>query len=144
MSGKCKSNQTKTNNLIYIMIFFWGGEGVKKILGGVKINSERFARLIKKNYPPPPPPTEYLFTPRGVHHQVAKKRDQIRNLEQEQVFNYSLKPRLNRKLVVCTLLNINLNITNKSRLICFVSTKNWISRSQAKQTYIYISKYIIY
>ena len=22
MSGKCKSNQTKTNNLMYIMIFF--------------------------------------------------------------------------------------------------------------------------
>ena len=25
MSGKCKSNPTKTNNLIQIMIFFWGG-----------------------------------------------------------------------------------------------------------------------
>ena len=26
MSGKCKSNPTKTNNLIYIMMFFWGGD----------------------------------------------------------------------------------------------------------------------
>ena len=25
MSGKCKSNPTKTSILIYIMIFFWGG-----------------------------------------------------------------------------------------------------------------------
>ena len=29
MSGKCKSNPTKTNNLIYIMMFFLGGD--KKI-----------------------------------------------------------------------------------------------------------------
>ena len=29
MSGKCKSNPIKTNNLIYIMIFFLGG-GVHK------------------------------------------------------------------------------------------------------------------
>jgi len=28
-SGKCKSNPTKTNNLIYIMIFFQGGGGKK-------------------------------------------------------------------------------------------------------------------
>ena len=31
MSGKCKSNPIKTNNLIYIMIFFYGGGRVKKI-----------------------------------------------------------------------------------------------------------------
>ena len=33
MSGKCKSNPTKTNNLIYIMIFFQGG---KKKFGALR------------------------------------------------------------------------------------------------------------
>ena len=50
MSGKLNSNPTKTNNLIYIMIFFEGG--VKKILGGVKKFSARFAQHSK--YLPPP------------------------------------------------------------------------------------------
>ena len=36
MSGKCKSNQTKTNNLMYIMIFFLGG-GVVKNLGSATL-----------------------------------------------------------------------------------------------------------
>ena len=36
MSGKCKSNPIKTNNLIYIMIFFWGG-GNKISRGGGKL-----------------------------------------------------------------------------------------------------------
>jgi len=31
MSGKCKLNPIKTNNLIYIMIFFWGGGGYKNL-----------------------------------------------------------------------------------------------------------------
>ena len=43
MSGKCISNPTKTNNLIYIMIFFKGGG---EILGGGK--------KIKKITPPLP------------------------------------------------------------------------------------------
>ena len=34
MSGKFKSNPTKTNNLIYIMTYFSRGDGVKKFLGG--------------------------------------------------------------------------------------------------------------
>ena len=52
MSRKCKSNPTKTNNLIYIMIFFPGGGG-KKIPGGLK----KFGALRAphcKNLPPPP------------------------------------------------------------------------------------------
>ena len=43
MSGKFKSNPTKTNNLIYIMIFFYWG--VNKF-------SPRFARHIQNVYPP--------------------------------------------------------------------------------------------
>ena len=39
MSGKCKSNPTKTNNLIYIMIFFWGGGGKKNPMGVKKTES---------------------------------------------------------------------------------------------------------
>ena len=59
MSGKFKLNPTKTNNLIYIMIFFQGG---KKILRGVK---KKFATLKKFT---PPLPTKPLFTPLSVNH----------------------------------------------------------------------------
>ena len=52
ISGKCKSTPTKTNNLIYIMVFFQGG-GVKKILGGGKKKFRRIARHILNIYPPP-------------------------------------------------------------------------------------------
>ena len=41
MSGKCKTSQTKTNNLIYIMIFFWGGV-IKKILTNIQIAEQRY------------------------------------------------------------------------------------------------------
>ena len=51
MSGKFKSNPTKTNNLIYIMIFFQGRGGKKNSRGGKKI-SARFARHIQNIYPP--------------------------------------------------------------------------------------------
>ena len=43
MSGKCKSNPIKTNNLIYIMIFSSGGK--KILMGGVKKNSPDYKHL---------------------------------------------------------------------------------------------------
>ena len=42
MSGKCKTSQTKTNNLIYIMIFFWGEGVIKKILTNIQIAEQRY------------------------------------------------------------------------------------------------------
>ena len=50
MSGKFKSNPTKTNNLI--SWYFSRGGGGKKILGGVKKISERFERHIQNIFPP--------------------------------------------------------------------------------------------
>ena len=47
MSGKFKSNPTKTNNLIYIMIYFSGGRGVNFFLGGIK----KFTPLRESSYP---------------------------------------------------------------------------------------------
>ena len=55
MSGKCKSTPIKTNNLIYIMIFFQGG--CKKISRGGK---KKFGA---QNYKYLPPPTESLYPP---------------------------------------------------------------------------------
>jgi len=50
MSGKCKSNPTKTNNLKYIKIFLRGGEIIFFMETGVK---NKFTPLL----------TESLFTP---------------------------------------------------------------------------------